>query len=1132
MIIQLKGRVQLRICLVFFLACALPFLVKSQSPLDGSTTILNGYASRISGQDFWYHSSIQSARECLLIRATDGTSSMEWSTDPVPAQISTPYVSIVWLAGLGSSPGKASFDLFIDGITEFTFWVDGRDEWLIQMGDSSSLWFRKDMIDQHGDRFGFMVLTLPASKLEPGESLQLKVTGGRFQKTSWYMTFKFPIVNGLDFNAMPALMRTDGGERQLGVASLMHFGSPDTLKIWIDGRLTLKSSLSFGYNHLRVELPLCTEHETLAYRMEIGTRVTEGFLQVYPVRKWEVQFVQHSHTDIGYTRPQTEILGEHVRYIDYALDYCDLTDAYPNESQFRWTCESSWAVDEYLRTRPASQVKRLLRRIREGRIEVTGMYFNFDELPDEQTLYASLRPFRIFRQKGIEARTAMQNDVNGIAWSLSEHLPDLGVKYLNMGTHGHRALICFDKPTLFWWESPSGKRMLAYRAEHYMIGNTRMRIHAGDFDVFETELLNYLNELAAKGYSYDIISLQHSGFITDNSPPSMLASDMIRRWNEKYSWPRLRTATATSFFERMEHDYGDSLPVLRAAWPDWWTDGFGASAREVAALRKAQADLTVAGSGFTLAALMGSRLDASISGRLLEAKEAQLFYTEHTVGYHASVREPFSLNSMEQRALKESYAWEAARRASLLGTEALGLLQPKFNREADPSIVLFNTLGWNRNGLSRIYIDHQILPPYTPVCFLDREGRIIPAQPLEKHPDGTYWAIQIDSIPAFGYKKLFINSKNPEATLAWPVNIPSTDVLENKWYLIHLDTSKACIISVFDKELQKELVDNQAVWGLGALIHEQLDNREQLESFRLNSFTRQGLDSAWIESVSTGPLWTAIRFRGNTGAAMSEGGFSFELRLFTHSKRIDLVYEINKSLNVSAEGLYVALPFYLPEAQLAFEVPGAEIRAGIDQIPGSANDWNTVQTYARLYSNEAQILISSAECPLMQFGGINTGRYKAGALPASTHIFGWPMNNYWTTNYNAYQIRAQSWTYTITSVSGHDPMMAARFGWGTRIPIPGIAMPGGGIGDEQTEASYLQGLPENLILISAMPEEDGKSAILLLRESGGRYADLQSLRGPNGKPLKLHRVDAAAFKTSNQGMTIKPYESVFIRVLF
>jgi alpha-mannosidase len=88
-----------------------------------------------------------------------------------------------------------------------------------------------------------------------------------------------------------------------------------------------------------------------------------------------------------------------------------------------------------------------------------------------------------------------------------------------------------------------------------------------------------------------LISIQHSGFLTDNSPPSMLASDMIIKWNEKYAWPKLKTASATEFFEEMEAAHGNDFQVIRGAWPDWWTDGFGASAREVSAIRTAQSDL-------------------------------------------------------------------------------------------------------------------------------------------------------------------------------------------------------------------------------------------------------------------------------------------------------------------------------------------------------------------------------------------------------------------------------------------------------------------------------------------------------------------------------------------------------------
>ena len=43
------------------------------------------------------------------------------------------------------------------------------------------------------------------------------------------------------------------------------------------------------------------------------------------------------------------------------------------------------------------------------------MYLNFDELPDEQTLAASLVPLKLFRDEGLRTELAVQDDVNGIA---------------------------------------------------------------------------------------------------------------------------------------------------------------------------------------------------------------------------------------------------------------------------------------------------------------------------------------------------------------------------------------------------------------------------------------------------------------------------------------------------------------------------------------------------------------------------------------------------------------------------------------------------------------------------------------------------------------------------------------------
>jgi len=1105
----------------------LSYTVLGQAGEMNEETILNGYVQKINGSDFRYHSSIPSAEECLILRAGEDDAFMEWETAVLPDNLNSPYATFVWLAGLSSSQGKARYDVSINGSKIISFLINSENEWANKAGDGTTLSFRSDAIDENKDRFGFMSLKIPVELLEKGKPVNIKIAVGALDEYSWLMTFIMPVERGLTFKSYPAIMIEDGIEKQQGGARIIHFGEPAPAQVFIANKLVSEVKLETGYNYLRINLPTVKKEKKLNYKLVIGDYVDQGKITLSPVKKWKVNFVQHSHTDIGYTRAQTEILGEHLRYMDYALDYCDLTDSYPDEAKFRWTCEATWPVNEFIRSRPADQIERLRKRVKEGRIEITAMYFNFNELPDEQTLAASLQPLKNIKAAELEVKVAMQNDVNGIGWCLNDYYQDLGIKYLNMGTHGHRALICFDKPTLFWWESPSGNKMLAYRGEHYMIGNTVYKIHETDFDVFEQKILSYLIDLDKKGYQYDLISLQHSGFRTDNSPPSTHASDMIKEWNEKYEWPKLKTATSTDFFEEMEANYSDDFQTIRGAWPDWWTDGFGASAREVATTRHSQTQLLAGMSGLTMANLMGSKMPDRINDRIYWANDALLFYTEHTVGFSESVRAPFHKYTMEQRALKESYAWEAARRSNLLGEEALGMLQEHAGRERDPSIIIYNTLNWKRSGLVTTYIDHQLVPKDAKLNIIDEHGSALPSQAVESRSDGTYWAIWVSDIPAFGYKKFIIKTgaKRDQER----VEVSDLPPMENDWYRISIDPERGVITSLFDKDLNAELLDQDARWKLGEFIYEILGNRRQMEEFYLDDYTREAPDSIWINGFEEGEIWNTVYFKGNTEAAIADGDLDIEIRFYNEIKRIDLAYAILKKSVIEPEGIYISFPFKMDGGVLSFDVQGGEIRAGIDQIPGSTNDWNVVQNYARLSNEKGQILLISPEIPMMQFGAINTGRYEAGAKPEGTHIYGWPMNNYWTTNFNPEQHGGIEWIYSLSSSVNNSQDEANRFGWGNRVPFLARVLPGGGNGDKTRQKSIIDGWPENTLLVSAVPHQDENSAILCIREIAGKNADLASLSNGNRK-LTLRQVNVLGENMESGSLLLNPLEVKFIKV--
>ena len=927
----------------------------------------------------------------------------------------------------------------------------------------------------------------------------------------------------------PAVYKSDKGLMQRVWVTVDHEGKAASATLRL-GDQSQRVKLEAGENRFFFEVPEVSSAQSLPLTVTRGKEeLATETVTIEPVRHWRMNLVQHTHTDIGYTRSQMEILAEHLRYIDYALDYCDATDDYPDAAKFRWTCEISWAVSEYLKCRPTEQIARLKQRVKEGRIELATMYLNFDELPDEQTLAASLAPLKQFREAGMRAELAMQDDVNGIGWCFSEYFADAGVKYLNMGTHGHRALICFDKPTVFWWQSPSGKKVLAYRAEHYNQGNF-FGVHTDDFGQFETRVLEYLGQLEAKDYPYDICAAQHSGYFTDNAPPSTKSCEMVRRWNEKYEWPKLRTAVATEFIKTVESDYADRIQTIRGAWPDWWTDGFASGAREAAVSRITHSNIIANQAGLSFAKMLGAELPEGMNERIDGINNALLFYDEHTFGYSESVRDPYGLETWEQRSLKQSYAWEAYRYAGLLGENTMGLLQSFVPKANVPSIAVFNTLNWSYSGIAKVYIDHQILPKEKAFRIVDEAGHEIPAQAGESRSDGTYWCLYVKDVPALGYARYRVEVLDEPRPAVVAADKLADKRVENEWYTIDFDPSRGTIHQLYDKALGKPLLSADAEWEMGEFIYEIIDSRHPMEKYTAPQFLRRRPERIRFERYEKGPIWDTYRFRGETVAGREPNNLMVEYRVYNVEKKIEVVYRLRKKAVTDPEAIYIAFPYEVEAGKIHLDVPGGNIEAGVDQIPGSSNDWYTVQNFATARSERSQVVMGSPEIPLMQFGAINTGRYEAGAVPQSTNMYSWPMNNYWVTNFNADQMGELQWSYFITSSTDNSIGYATRFAWENRIPFLTRVLQA----DERSTAGFpaaslLKIVPQNLLLVNMRPVEGERAVMLQLREIDGKPARFEATSDKIAIQ-SIEERDVVGAPISDASLDFAPWENKFIKI--
>ncbi|MBI2422645.1 MAG: hypothetical protein HYV27_07430 [Candidatus Hydrogenedentes bacterium] len=941
---------------------------------------------------------------------------------------------------------------------------------------------------------------------------------------------------GATFTATPFVRNTPEGERQV-ISGKITSGGVEKLvcqienAAWPAPHVADLGKLSLGEHRVEIVLPPLAEKRALRVTLQAGdTRLVLPDFDLAPARRWTIDLVQHVHTDIGYTRPQTEILPEHLRYIDYALDYCDLTDNYPDEAKFRWTCETTWAVREYLRRRPAEQIARLKRRVAEGRIEIAGMFLNMSEIATESSLAASLQPIREIREKlGASVQIALQNDVNGIGWCLADYFESIGVKYLIMGINETRSVLPFERPTHFWWESPSGHRVLAYRADHYHTGNM-LGIHLADMRSFKPGIETYLNRLEKLAYPFDIASIQYSGYHTDNSPPAMKECDLIREWNATYAWPKLRSATAGETMQAIEKKHGSDLPVLRQSWPDWWTDGFGSAARETAASRQTHAAMQTNETLLAMAALLGAPPSAGVGSRIQAVHENLNFYDEHTFGASESISDPLVENSMVQWGEKSSYVWSAVKDAGLVREEALGVLQSRLPRVDVPTMAVFNTLNWARSGLVEVFIDEDILPRDRAFRIVDPEdGTALAAQALRNRSEGTYWAIWVKNVPPLGYKSFRIEVSDQPAPGA-PDAVPQAAFLENAWYRLDVDPVTGGLLRLLDKQTMSPLVDETASWRFGQILRETLPDRGEINPAAIQ---RMPMNNVKVLPGSNGPIWKSIQIEGDLEGCEAGRGVRAEIRLYETEPRIEFHFTLRKLPVAAPEAIYVAFPFSVPGGEIRYEGQGGLVRPGKDQIPGSASDWQTVQHFAVIRDSARQIVFGSDAVPLVQLGGLNLGKWQAVTTVEKPHIYSWVMNNYWFTNFRATQEGEFKWHYYLGSKETTSNTEATRFGWGSRIAmIPRVLPPGTQATPESMLSTLDLGVP-NLVLVDARPAFYGEGIVLHLRELEGKATELDT------KGLRSTAAFAAIEETNlleevvaPHAVTVSfaPYESKFLKL--
>ncbi len=787
-------------------------------------------------------------------------------------------------------------------------------------------------------------------------------------------------------------------------------------------------------------------------------------------RLWEIWLVHHTHVDIGYTAPQWRVLPRHADYIAAALDYCTATDDLPVECRFRWTCEVTCTVQQFLRRYP-ERGDELFRRVREGRVEICGLYVQLTDLFTEELLENALSfGDELAKRERLPITTAMNDDVNGWPWGLPGILARHGVRYFDTAINETRSLPVRPRPSPFWWIDPDGHAVLLWHGDSYLHGNMLdLRTPGAD-----ERVQAYLSRLAETGYPHNVVETRIGGEFYDNAPPGSWLPETVQRWNASHDVPKLRLITPRDWFEEVEAHWPRPIPRLQAGWPDWWADGNGSALYEAALVRAAQADIAAVR---TLQA-HGAEVDRP---RVQRATEAAMLFCEHTWGAWDSTDDPDGLNARSQWNHKAGYAYEAATEISdcldeALERTALAATEKPANGGAAATatvahtaaeLVVWNPTPWERTDCVELLVpDRAILGSGVPKVAAPQRLDNGPAFFLVDQQDGREIGVHrqpavitsarlaaqrvtfvAHGVPAHGMRRYRIavgeRFAAPGASPTRAAAAQAAVTAGNRHFALVVDPATGALESVRAGASRRELVA-ESTYRLNQCVYETIDHPDGRE--RLCTWKTIRRDVPWRRSSPRAQAIHTERLPYGTAVVTRsawDGGAELSTRvvLYDDIPRMDLENVLRKPWTQEAEAYYHAFPVAADSPTVYLDVPGAVMRPGLDQVPGSATDWHSVQHYFAVADAHWTTVVASPDVPLVQVNGINTGRWQEELPRHNGTVMSWVLNNYWFTNFPARQGGRLAYRYSIAGWPVGFPAAVAdaqRFAGEIRRPLRAV----------------------------------------------------------------------------------------------
>ncbi len=805
----------------------------------------------------------------------------------------------------------------------------------------------------------------------------------------------------------------------------------------------------------------------------------------------EILIMHHSHTDIGYTHPQPVALELHARFIDAAIDLCERTADRPEASQLRWTCEATAPVLHWLQSAGSRQIERFRQLARAGRISGGAMWCNLTPLYSAEQIARSLYPVRLLRETlGLPLRVAINHDVNGLPWPITQLLRDADMELLIMGIN----IVCggfpLSRPLVFRWQGSDGREILVFNGEHYGLFNHVARLATPSLDNMQEGISQYLKRLEAGDYRYRFAFLTATNRVLDNAPPDPLLAEMVHRWNAESRGPVLRFATPEMLGERIGAIPADLIQSHAGDWTDFWNFGCASSATEGRLNRQARGRLFAAEA-------LHARQPIAFSPRRKQLHQRAIWhlnmYEEHTWGAAQSITDPDSDRVANQWAHKAYYAHEAYSLSEMLLRDSLEVqaANPAAGRGV-AGVLVYNPTPLSRQAcvpIPKNWLDGAWEHNSSSVAGIAFGGESLSKDavvigPLELPPWG---------VTSLGAKGLTVAGPSDRCVI-------SGQRIQSPYFELTFDSARGQIRGLYRRHHERSIINAESEWPFFGYVQETVApafHGAYADWGGRDAFVSSDPDRIFNNVCCWNPQWPARRhgpgalrrcetFQAADGAGLilefeAPGAASLRqtIKLCAHRPVVELQVSLRKQDIRTAEGIYFTLPLALAEGWKAhYDTANLPVELDQEQLPGAARDGITVGQWVALHDAQLCVTLACPDAPMVQIGDFAFGRCRQ-RVPRQQNplLLAWPLNNYWYTNFRASQPGLIQFRYELTVQDQFDPLTCTLAGLEAANDVVVHPVLAGGPGG----TTRLVAVSDPRLLVLAMkPAENGDGMVLRL----------------------------------------------------